>query len=202
MLEETGRLTRLVESLLMIARADSGQLQLARADIGVLQLVHEVAAFLEVLIDDKQQELVIDGDESLHTYGDPAILRQVVMNLLDNAIKHTPPGGSISARVAGRDDKMVSIEVEDSGPGIPPAHRDRVFERFYRIDEGRSRDNGGAGLGLAIAKWGAEAHDGRLELQCREAGGCIFRILLPRTGNVLPDGHRLRPKPTPQGNFG
>ena len=202
MLEETGRLTRLVESLLTIARADSGQIQLARADIGVLPLVQEVGSFVEILADDKRQHLVIEGDDSLHTCGDRAILRQIVINLLDNAIKYTPAGGSISARVAGRNDKMVSIEVEDNGPGIAPAHRDRIFERFYRVDEGRSRDSGGAGLGLAIAKWGAEAHDGRLELQCREAGGCIFRILLPRTDKALSDGHQLRPKRTPEGNFG
>jgi heavy metal sensor kinase len=202
MLEETGRLTRLVESLLTIARADSGQIELVRTDIVVLPLVQEVAAFVEILADDKRQHLMIEGDDSLHTYGDRSILRQIIINLLDNAIKYTPPGGTIFARVAGRDDKMVSIEVEDSGPGIAPAHRDRIFERFYRVDEGRSRGNGGAGLGLAIAKWGAEAHDGRLELECREAGGCIFRILLPRTENLLSDGHQLRPRPTPQSNFG
>jgi len=200
MLEETGRLTRLVESLLTIARADSGQIQLARADIGVLGLVQEVAAFVEVLADDKQQELVIEGDESLHTCGDRAILRQIVMNLFDNAIKHTPTGSSISARVREHDGRMLSIEVEDTGPGIAPGHRDRIFERFYRVDEGRSRDSGGAGLGLAIAKWGAEAHGGRLELDCPRTGGSVFRVVLPCNERVSSDGRQLKASVTQSGN--
>jgi heavy metal sensor kinase len=202
MLEETGRLTRLVESLLTIARADSGQIQLARADIVVLRLVQEVASFVDILADDKGQHLVIEGDASMHTCGDRAILRQIVINLLDNAIKYTPAGGSISARVAAHDDRMVSIEVKDSGPGVAPDHRDRIFERFYRVDEGRSRGTGGAGLGLAIAKWGAEAHGGRLELECPEAGGCVFRVVLPCNESSYSDGHQLRANAIPQGNVG
>jgi heavy metal sensor kinase len=185
MLEETGRLTRLVESLLTIARADSGQIQLARTDIVALPLVQEVASFVEILADDKRQSLALTGDATLHTFGDRAILRQIVINLLDNAIKYTPAGGNISARVGMCDSGMLSIEVEDTGPGIAPGHRRRIFERFYRVDEDRSRDSGGAGLGLAIAKWGAEAHGGRLELDCPAGGGCIFRLLLPRSRGQL-----------------
>jgi two-component system OmpR family sensor kinase len=74
---------------------------------------------------------------------------------------------------------MAAIEVQDDGPGIAVEHREKVFDRFYRIDEGRSREAGGAGLGLALAKWGAEAHGGRLELLCPPEGGCLFRLLLP-----------------------
>jgi heavy metal sensor kinase len=179
MLEETARLTRLVESLLTIARADSGQIQLTRTDISVLSLLEEVGSFVEILADDKAQPLAIKGDGLLRIYGDRAILRQVVMNLLDNAIKYTPTGGSISARAAAAEDGTVCIEVRDSGPGIAAAHRSRIFDRFYRADENRSRDSGGAGLGLAIAKWGAEAHGGRLELECPPSGGSIFRVWLP-----------------------
>ena len=178
MLEETGRLTRLVESLLTISRADSGQIQLVRAPIVVLPFVREVGAFVEVLADEKNQRLSIDGDENSKVQVDRAILRQILINLLDNAIKYTPIGGQIHVRVSTAD-RMISVEVEDNGPGIAATHRDRVFERFYRVDEGRSRENGGAGLGLAIAKWGAEAHGGRLELICPSHPGCRFRLMLP-----------------------
>ena len=178
MLEETGRLTRLVESLLAISRADSGEIRLAPAAITVLPFAREVACFLEVLAEEKGQHLTVAGDETARVQADSAILRQVLVNLLDNAMKYSPAGGQIAIRVRAAG-QQVFIDVEDSGPGIPPEHRERVFDRFYRTDAARSREAGGAGLGLAIAKWGAEAHGGRLELDCPSRGGCIFRLLLP-----------------------
>jgi heavy metal sensor kinase len=181
MLEESGRLSRLVDSLLMIARAESGQIALERTTILLLPLVRDAASFLEVLAEEKGQKVSIKGDETARVQGDYAILRQVLINLLDNAIKYSHAGGHISVRVSSAGDHSVLVEVEDGGPGIPPEHRDKVFDRFYRLDEGRSREAGGAGLGLAIAKWGAEAHGGRLELECKVGGGCIFRLLLPGT---------------------
>ena len=179
MLEEAERLTGLVESLLAISRADSGQIKLARTGIAVLPFVREVGSLLEVLAEEKGQRLCIEGDETAHLQADPAILRQILINLLDNAIKYSPDGGQISVRVRSTGGPAVSIEVEDSGPGIATEHRDRVFDRFYRVDEGRSRDAGGTGLGLSIAKWGAEVHGGRLELVCPPGGRCIFRLSLP-----------------------
>jgi signal transduction histidine kinase len=179
MLEEAGRLTRLVESLLAIARADAGQIKLTRTAIVVLPFVREVGGLLEVLAEEREEHLSIDGDETARVQVDRSILRQILINLLDNAIKHSPVGGQISVRVLRSDTKTVSIEVEDRGPGVSAEHRDRVFDRFYRVDEARSRDVGGAGLGLAIAKWGAEAHGGRLELDCPPQGGCIFRLSVP-----------------------
>ena len=144
----------------------------------VLPFVREISVMLEVLAEEKGQRIVISGDESARVRADRAILRQVVINLLDNAVKYSPIGGTISVRVrtAGR---TVIVEVEDTGPGIAPEHRARVFDRFYRVDEARSREAGGAGLGLAIAKWGAEAHGGRIELECPAGVGCIFRLMLP-----------------------
>ena len=178
MLEESGRLSRLVESLLTIARADSGQIQLARTAVPLLPLAQEAVSLLDVLAEEKAQHLSLEGDGDLCVEADPVILRQVVINLLDNAIKYSPAGGNISVRVV-RNHSAILIEVEDCGPGIPTEHRDKVFDRFYRVDEGRSREAGGAGLGLAIAKWGANAHGGHLELDCPPEGGCIFRVLLP-----------------------
>lgn len=126
MLEETGRLTRLVESLLTISRADSGQIRLARTPIALLPFVREIGAFVEVLGDEKAQRLSIEGDETLQVVADRAIVRQ------------TPVGGEIAVRVSPAD-AMVSIEVQDSGPGIAVEHRERVFDRFYRVDEARTR---------------------------------------------------------------
>ncbi len=179
MLEEAGRLTRLVESLLAISRADSGQIQLVRSEIDVRPFVREVGSLVEVLADEKGQRLYIEGDEATWIQGDRGILRQILINLLDNAIKYSPAGGCIWVRVVSTNVQTVSVEVQDSGPGISSQHRDRIFDRFYRVDEGRSREAGGAGLGLALAKWGAEAHGGRLELLCPPGGGSIFRLSLP-----------------------
>jgi heavy metal sensor kinase len=179
MLEEAGRLGRLVESLLTISRADSGQIVLEQATIGLLPLVQEASLLLEVLAEEKGQTLSLDeGDDSIQVSADSVILRQVVINLLDNAIKYSPRNGRISVRVRRLDSLTACVEIEDCGPGIPPEHRDRVFDRFYRIDEGRSREAGGTGLGLAIAKWGVEAHGGRLEL-ASSAAGCVFCLMLP-----------------------
>jgi heavy metal sensor kinase len=180
MLEESGRLSHLVESLLTISRADSGQIQLQRSDFFVLPFVREASSLLEVLAEEKEQRLSIEGDGTLRAYADAPILRQVFLNLLHNAIKFSYPGGRITVRVLDAGKETIAIEVEDSGPGIPPEHREKVFDRFYRVDEARSREDGGAGLGLSIAKWGAEAHGGRLELECRAEAGCIFRLFLPK----------------------
>ena len=184
MLEETERLSRLVENLLTISRADSGQIRLQQATLALAPLVHEASSLLDVLAEEKGQSLSIDGDDSLHVEADGVILRQVVINLLDNAIKYSPPHGHISVRVVRSDFGSACVEVEDCGPGIPPEHRDRVFDRFYRIDEARSREAGGAGLGLALAKWGAEVHGGHLELDSTTTG-CIFRLFLPVSAQVI-----------------
>jgi heavy metal sensor kinase len=179
MLEEAARLTQLVESLLLISRADAGQIRLERSRIELLPLVREVASLLEVLADEKRQTIAVEGDAASGVEADPVILRQVLINLLDNAIKYSPMGGSIRIRVLRGAEQTVTVEVEDTGPGIALEHRERVFDRFYRIDAGRARSAGGAGLGLSIAKWGAEAHGGRLELEC-PARGAVFRLILPR----------------------
>jgi heavy metal sensor kinase len=186
MLEEAGRLGRLVESLLTISRADSGQIRLERATIGLLPLVREASFLLDVLAEEKGQTLLLEGDDSIRVRADSIVLRQVIINLVDNAIKYSPRSGHITVRVLRRDSLTACIEIEDCGPGIPPEHRDKVFDRFYRIDEGRSREAGGAGLGLAIAKWGAEAHSGCVEL-ASSAAGCVFRLILPISEATLED---------------
>lgn len=179
MLEETGRLGRLVDGLLLVARADSGQVQLERTDLSALELARETAALLDVLAEEKGQTISIQGSDAARLHADRTILRQVLVNLLDNAIKYSPQGGRIAVRVRRAGTNTTAIEIEDTGPGISPEYREKVFDRFYRTDEARSRDTGGVGLGLAIAKWGAEVHGGHLELDPRSGDGCVFRLLLP-----------------------
>jgi heavy metal sensor kinase len=177
MLEEASRLTRLLDSLLTISRADAGQIALQWTTIQVLDLVRETAALFEVLTEEKSLQLVLEGDALASVEADRVLLRQALVNILHNAIKYSPPGGVISIRVIDMIWDCI-IEISDEGPGIPTEHHTRVFDRFYRVDEGRSRESGGAGLGLAIAKWTVEAHGGDLSLQTAESGGCTFRMLL------------------------
>lgn len=178
MLEEVSRLTRLVESLLTMSRADAGQIQLQRTNIKVLDLVKESAALLEVLAEEKRQAVTVEGDSSLTVRGDRLLLRQALINLIDNAVKYSPSGGTIAVRVraSGKD---VLIEVEDSGPGIPEEHTSKIFQRFYRIDKARTRAEGGAGLGLSIAEWAVSANGGRIELHSEAGRGCTFILRLP-----------------------
>jgi heavy metal sensor kinase len=178
MLEEVDRLGHLVDDLLTLSRADAGTVrpELAAQDLG--DIAREVAGKLGVLAEEKRQQLIVESAGPVVARVDRVLLRQALTNLVDNAIRYSPEGGRI--RVVLRDGPGgPAVEVSDTGPGIPPAHRDHVFERFYRVDGGRSRDLGGTGLGLSIARWAVEATGGRLELATAEAGKCTFRASFP-----------------------
>jgi heavy metal sensor kinase len=179
MLEETDRLGRLVEGLLTLSRADGGNVLLRREDVDLAELVREVTGQLGVLAEEKRQSFAVDASGPVAAWVDRSVIRQALINLVDNAVKYTPPGGSvrISVRNGG---PGPTVEVTDTGSGIPPEHHDRVFDRFYRIDKARSRDLGGAGLGLSIARWAVEAHGGRIDLNSVEGRGSTFRITLPQ----------------------
>jgi signal transduction histidine kinase len=178
MLEEVNRLTRLVESLLTISRADAGQIDLHQAPVNALELVQEAATLLESLAEEKQQNVVVEGNPSITLWGDRLILRQAVINLLDNAVKYSPVGGSIRVDVCF-DVDTVAIEIQDSGPGISVEHREKVFERFYRVDEARTRAEGGTGLGLSIVKWAVLVNAGSIDLVSEPGEGCTFTIRIP-----------------------
>jgi len=178
MLEEVDRLTRLVESLLILTRADWGKVELAPENLDLGELAGNVIDQLHVLADEKQQELTLRAPIPVHAMGDAALIRHALMNLIHNAIKYTPNGGTIAVQVDATDKKAM-IEVRDTGPGIPAAHRDRIFDRFYRVDPSRSREEGGVGLGLAIARWAVEANGGHVELASQGTNGSLFRIILP-----------------------
>ena len=184
MLEEVDRLTRLVESLLILTRADSGKVQLAAAEtLDLGELAGHVIDQLRVLADEKQQELTLRAPIRVRATGDAALIRHALMNLIHNAIKYTPNGGTITVEVNGTGGQAM-IEVRDTGPGIPAAHRDRIFDRFYRVDPGRSREEGGVGLGLAIARWAVEANGGHIELASGETDGSLFRVVLPASDEL------------------
>ena len=179
MLEEVDRLTRLVESLLALSRADAGQIHLQRADVSLLTVAREAVSKVELLAEEKRQHFVIDGNESLVVSADRLILRQAIVNVLDNAIKYSPASRPISVHVGPDAGNCVALEITDQGPGIPAEHQPYVFDRFYRVDKARTREWGGVGLGLAIVRWAVEAHGGEVTLQSKEGQGTTFRIVLP-----------------------
>ncbi|WP_164844349.1 ATP-binding protein [Azoarcus sp. DN11] len=179
MLEESDRLAQLVQSLLTLARADGGRIPLNPAPFDLAELGEETASHLQILAEEKSQQLLFDNRAGqLPVMGDRSVMRQAVLNVLDNAIKYSPEKGPIRV-VARCDNGRAILEIEDSGPGIALEHRAKVFDRFYRIDSGRSRKEGGFGLGLAIARWAVEANGGRIVVQRGDPGGSVFRMTLP-----------------------
>jgi heavy metal sensor kinase len=178
MLEETDRLSRLVDSLLTLSRTDSGRVKLKREPSDLRALAEQVASQLGVLAEEKGQTLRIEGVETLETPVDPAILRRAIVNILENAIKYSPDESTIRIVVLKKSGFAV-LEVIDQGPGIAPEHRERIFDRFFRIDKARSRQIGGTGLGLAIARWAVDIHGGNIEVESAKGVGSIFRITLP-----------------------
>jgi heavy metal sensor kinase len=177
MLEEVGRLSRLVDSLLTLTRADAGALTMGRKEIDAARLAAQAVEDMRPLAEEKRQDLSLSADGPVLVRADEATLRLALVNLIDNAIKYTPPSGAIAVTVRIRGDETL-VEVTDNGPGIPVEHADRIFDRFYRVDQSRTGQAAGTGLGLAIAKWAVEANGGRIELQSRDAGGSIFRLAL------------------------
>jgi len=186
MLEEVDRLTKLVGSLLTLSRADAGSVQLQRAELLLLTVANEAAGLVEVLAEEKRQRIAIDGDRELRVSGDRLILRQAVVNLLDNAIKYSPANSQITVHVGRTADNRAALDITDSGPGIPKEHQQYVFDRFYRVDKARTREWGGAGLGLSIARWAVEAHQGELILKSEEGQGATFSISLALHDNSSP----------------
>jgi heavy metal sensor kinase len=182
MLEEVNRLTRLVNDLLMISRGDAGAIRLSYAWVPVFDLVRDTVSLLEPLAEEKEQKLALAGDEGATVLADPVFLRQALVNVVHNAIKYSPNRATTSLIVERLNDS-VAISIKDAGPGIPPTHAARIFDRFYRVDTGRSRDAGGFGLGLAIAQWAVQAHKGTICVASAPGEGSTFRITLPVDGS-------------------
>jgi heavy metal sensor kinase len=176
------RLTRIVEDLFLLARADSGHLVPHREPLYLEDLVHDAARSVRAVADQRVVRIALGSLVEAPFRGDADLLGRLLLNLLDNAIKYSPEGGTVEVGMTRSDDRC-EIDVVDGGPGIPPEAQERVFERFFRVDAARSRSatsaTSGAGLGLAIARRIAEMHGGRLELVGSRPGRTCFRLTVP-----------------------
>jgi signal transduction histidine kinase len=172
---DVDRMTRLVEAMLALTRLESAQA--APAPVDLYDVLGGLVSQLQPLALDRQITLALDSPTEANVLGDRDRLVQLFLNLLDNALKYTPPGGQICVRVqraAGW-----GIQVADSGPGIPPEHLPHLFDRFYRVDTSRARETGGLGLGLAIAQTIAHQHGGAITVTSAPGQGTTFAVTLP-----------------------
>ncbi|HLQ36026.1 MAG TPA: ATP-binding protein, partial [Chloroflexota bacterium] len=175
MRDEVDRMTRLVRDLVSLARLDANdQLRLERLDL--TSLVEEVCQQTRAMAPDR--EINLHAAEGAWVEADADRMRQVLLNLADNAIKYTPPQAQVEFAVQ-RYDSTVQVSVADTGPGISPKDREHLFDRFYRAEQSRTREKGGAGLGLAIAKKIVEAHRGSISVDSPPQGGTVFSVRLP-----------------------
>src|SRR5260221_6048352 len=193
-LDEARRLSQIVDDLFTLARADAGQYPLRPRDFYLEELDVECVRAARSMAAARSLTLRYEPDGEMPIHGDELLVRRLTMNLLDNAIKYTPEGGEINV-ACHRAGSEYSLTVRDSGPGIPAEAREKIFERFFRLDPARTQDRRalgaaetaapattGAGLGLAIARWVAEAHHGRLVLWHSDASGSTFAAFLPANG--------------------
>ncbi|MBJ7514093.1 MAG: HAMP domain-containing protein, partial [Acidimicrobiia bacterium] len=177
MLRQTERLGRLVSQLLDLSRLESGSIPLDRQEFQVAPLLDHAVREQALNVGDVEVSVVLD-DPSLTAAGDPERVHQVLANLLENAVRHSPAGGKVEV-TARRSAGNVVFEISDEGPGIAVADEERIFERFYRADAARSSQSGGAGLGLAIAQWIVDLHGGEIHPERREPHGCRMVVTLP-----------------------
>ncbi|MFN0156600.1 MAG: sensor histidine kinase [Bacteroidota bacterium] len=177
-LEEILRLTSIIDSLLLLARADQGLYEVHFSEVNLESLVAELYDDSEVLAEPKNIRVTLQKSEPITIVGDKVRLRQLLLNLVDNAIKYTPEGGAVTLAVERRNGSAI-LKVRDTGIGIPKEDQERVFDRFYRVDKARSREMGGTGLGLSIAKWIVDLHRGSITVESVVDIGSTFTVELP-----------------------
>lgn len=176
---EAGRMAKLVSDLLFLARADSHQKILEMSRFPLQITMQEAFTSFEPRAKAGDIHLELQSESPVSFFGDETRLKQLVVILVDNAFKHTPPGGSI--RLEMRDEgPSVELKVSDTGEGIPKEHLHKIFKRFYRVDKSRSRQEGGTGLGLAIAEWIVREHRGTIKVSSTPGQGTAFVITLPK----------------------
>jgi signal transduction histidine kinase len=185
-LEEVERLTKLADDLLLLSREDAKAIGPEFERLRLDLLVQEVAGHVRALAEESGISMAVSNMPPATVFGDADALRQVFFNLLDNAVKYTPQGGSVT--ICGLlNAGEVGVEISDTGIGIPLDSVPRVFDRFYRVDKSRSRELGGTGLGLSIAKALVERHRGRIEVESTVGKGSTFRVYLPMMGDDQVD---------------
>jgi heavy metal sensor kinase len=181
--QQATRLSRIVEDMFTLARADAGNYPVRKQPMYLDEVVDEVVSAARILASAKDVRIEFTGSRSASFVGDEELIRRMVLNLLDNAVRHSPSGGVVNVTLhtvgAG-----YSIAVGDQGPGIPPESQSRIFERFYRVDASRARGSrdGGAGLGLALVRWVAVLHGGNVTLTTSSNMGSTFTVALPSAG--------------------
>jgi heavy metal sensor kinase len=177
-LEEVDRLSTLVQDLLFLARSDGGNMEGGKAPINVSDVIADVAPSLEALAETMGVTLTVTATTPAWVEGNAPMLFRLLFNLGENAIKYTPAGGAVEVALH-RNGQEAALEVKDTGPGIPPEERARIFDRFYRGDPARSR--GGTGLGLALARSIVLLHHGHITVEGTPKQGSCFRVILPLT---------------------
>lgn len=197
-LEEIDRMSKIVEDLLLLSKADIGEIRLNKEDIPLNRFISGLTEQMKILAQPKNIQINISNDEAkgekeIHVWGDTLRMRELFINLIDNGIKYTEPGGSIVITLAkevngdvtnttppDRQTKgFAKITVADTGIGISKEDQERIFNRFFRVDKARSREQGGSGLGLSICKWVAEAHQGEITVESEPGKGSAFIVRLP-----------------------
>jgi len=178
-LEEVGRMSRVIEDLLLLSKSDVGEMPLRKEPLELNELLTDLFGQAAVLGEEKDIAVSFyPSEEPIRFEGDGLRLRQLFLNLLSNAIRYTPAGGSVKMTLKQQDDHAV-ISVRDSGIGIKPEHLPHIFERFYRVDKILNQGDGGSGLGLSIAEWVVEAHGGKIIVNSLFGQGTEFVIELP-----------------------
>lgn len=178
-LEELTRLAQMIESLLFLARADNVQPQISKLSLDARREMEAMADLYDAVAQEQSVTLACSGAGTFDA--DPTLLRRALGNLLSNAIRHTPPGGRVAMNAMAEEAGTIVLCVRDTGPGIPPEDVTRLFDRFYRSPQSRSRNPQGLGLGLAIVKSIMDLHQGRVEIQNAPEGGAVVRLTFPRT---------------------
>ncbi len=189
-LQEAKRMAELVDALLTLARADEGRAPLQREPVDLSELVRETQETGELLAEEAGVAMdIATPGEPLVLDVDKSRIRQLVLNLIENAVKYTPRGGSVRVKL-GQEDGLVTLSVADTGIGIAPGDLPHVFDRFWRADSARTRtsERPGTGLGLAICKWIAEAHGGRIDVASRPGRGTTFTVVLPQQADTRTVG--------------
>tara|TARA_B100000609_G_scaffold175108_1_gene152187 strand:- start:1612 stop:3474 length:1863 start_codon:yes stop_codon:yes gene_type:complete len=176
-LRNTNRLSELIDDILNLSKIEAGQYQISHEEIHVEKVAQSAINSVKAA-KNKHIEITTDVAQDTTLWADARAFDQVLLNLLDNAVKYTPEGGRVTIR-AVQHGEYVRVEVQDNGPGLEPHHRERIFERFYRVDEGRSRHIGGTGLGLAIVKHLVQAMRGQVGVEAAKPSGSIFWFTLP-----------------------
>jgi len=176
--QEASYMSAVLDKLLMLARADAGEEKLSLDAVNLRELTVDLAPDIEILCREKGLNFEFGPLENLVIRGDKVKLKQLFLNLFENAVKYTAAGGTVSVSLS-RSEKTAVTAITDTGTGIPQDHMPQIFERFYRVDKARSRSDRGIGLGLSISQHIAEAHHGKIEVESQVGKGSTFSVLLP-----------------------